>query len=59
MKREILGKDRKKLAQEIAGLTVLSVKELKDRWRTLYGTEPHQRISGSYSPAQSHTAFRS
>jgi hypothetical protein len=45
MKREIRGKDREKLAQEIAGLTVLSVKELKDRWRTLYGTEPHQRIS--------------
>ena len=27
------------------GLTGLSVRELKDRWRTLYGSEPHQRIS--------------
>src|SRR6266436_2554375 len=45
MKREIRGKDRERLAQEIAGLTGLSVRELKDRWRTLYGSEPHQRIS--------------
>jgi hypothetical protein len=45
MKREIRGKDREKLALEIAGLTGLSIKELKDRWRTLYGAEPHQRIS--------------
>jgi hypothetical protein len=45
MKREIRGKDREKLAREIAGLTGLSIKELKDRWRTLYGIEPHQRIS--------------
>ena len=45
MKREIRGKDREKLTQEIAGLIGLSIKELKDRWRTLYGVEPHQRIS--------------
>ncbi len=45
MKREIRARDREKLAQEIAGLTGLSIKELKDRWRTLYGAEPHQRIS--------------
>jgi len=45
IKREIRGKDRERLAQEIAGLTGLSVKELKDRWRTLYGAEPHQRMS--------------
>ena len=45
MKREIRANDREKLAQEIAGLTGLSIKELKDRWRTLYGAEAHQRIS--------------
>ncbi len=45
MKREIRARDREKLVQEIAGLTGLSIKELKDRWRTLYGAEPHQRIS--------------
>ena len=45
MKREIRARDREKLAQEIAGLTGLSIKELKDRWRTLYGAEAHQRIS--------------
>ena len=33
MKREIRANDREKLAQEIAGLTGLSIKELKDRWR--------------------------
>src|ERR1700730_4145144 len=32
------------LAQEIAALTSLSVKELKERWRALYGSEPHRRM---------------
>ena len=32
------------LAQEIAALTSLSVKELKERWRSLYGSEPHRRM---------------
>jgi len=34
-----------KLSQEISALTDLSVKELKERWRPLYGTEPPPRIS--------------
>jgi hypothetical protein len=38
-------KERAQLAQEIAGLTGLSMQELKERWRTLYGIPPHQRIS--------------
>jgi hypothetical protein len=45
MKQEIRGRDQEKLAQEIAGLTGLSIKQLKDRWRALYSAEPHQRIS--------------
>src|SRR5258708_12259616 len=57
MKREIRGKDRERLAQEIAGLTGLSVKELKDRWGTLYGAEPHQRLSRE--PLTSAIAYRS
>ena len=32
------------LAQEMAALTSLSVKELKERWRSLYGSEPHRRM---------------
>ena len=32
------------LAQEIAALTSLSVKELKGCWRSLYGSEPHRRM---------------
>jgi DUF2924 family protein len=32
------------LAQEIAALTSLSVKALKERWRALYGSEPHRRM---------------
>ena len=32
------------LAQEIAALTSLSVKALKERWRSLYGSEPHRRM---------------
>ncbi len=32
------------LAQEIAALTSLSVKALKERWRWLYGSEPHRRM---------------
>ena len=33
------------LPQELAELSALSVKHLKDRWRSLYGTEPPRRIS--------------
>ncbi len=33
------------LPREIAALSALSVKHLKDRWRSSYGTEPPRRIS--------------
>ncbi len=33
------------LPQELAALSVLSVKHLKDRWRAWYGAEPPRRIS--------------
>jgi hypothetical protein len=37
--------DSDQLPQEIAALSALSVKHLKDRWRSLYGAEPPRRIS--------------
>ena len=37
--------DSNQLAQELAALFALSVKHLKDRWRSVYGTEPPSRIS--------------
>jgi hypothetical protein len=33
------------LPRELAALSALSVKHLKDRWRSLYGAEPPRRIS--------------
>ena len=39
------GIESEQLAQEIAALTSLSVRELKERWRSLYGSEPHRRMS--------------
>jgi len=33
------------LSREIAALSALSVRHLKDRWRSVYGTEPSGRIS--------------
>jgi hypothetical protein len=54
MKREIRGKDRERLAQEIAGLTGLSIKELKDRvhiWLAERG-EGDAGINMSFAMAQ-------
>jgi hypothetical protein len=34
------------LSREIAALFDLSVSELKDRWRSVYGTKPPPRSSG-------------
>jgi len=33
------------LSEELAGLPALGPERLKERWRTLYGTEPPRRIS--------------
>lgn len=37
--------DPNHLERELASLSDLSVKQLKDRWRSVYGTEPPRRIS--------------
>ncbi len=45
MKRAFRRRDSEQLAQELAALSAASVKHLKDRWRSLYGTEPPRYIS--------------
>src|SRR5260370_21643745 len=45
MKQGVSGSDSGKTSGEIAVLTDLSVSELKDRWRSVYGTEPPPRSS--------------
>ena len=40
MKRRALVLDRDALTAEIAGLSKASVEDLRERWKTLYGTEP-------------------
>ena len=45
VKHRGLGTNTEKLAQEIAGLNSLQDRDLKARWRSLYGTEPPSRIS--------------
>src|SRR5258708_3777897 len=45
MKQPFPGSDTGKTSGEIAALTDLSVSELKDRWRSIYGTEPPPRSS--------------
>jgi hypothetical protein len=37
--------DPDQLQRELAALSTLSVKQLKDRWRSMYGSEPPRRIS--------------
>jgi hypothetical protein len=37
--------DSSQLALELAALSALDIKHLKDRWRSLYGTESPRRIS--------------
>jgi hypothetical protein len=39
------GRPETQLTQDVARLATLSVKDLKDRWRSLYGTEPPRYIS--------------
>ncbi len=45
MKNRLSDSASNQLAREIAGLSSLSVKHLKERWRSLYSTEPPPRIS--------------
>jgi hypothetical protein len=45
MKQRFLGYDATRISTEIAALTDLSVRELKDRWRSVYGAEPPLRSS--------------
>ena len=35
--------EAEKLHREIARLSSLSIQELRQKWRSLYGTNPHQR----------------
>ena len=45
MKNRLSESASNQLASEIAGLSSLSIKHLKERWQSLYVTEPPQRIS--------------
>ncbi len=45
MKSRLSSAESDQLSREIVALSALSVKHLKDRWRSLYGTEPPPRIS--------------
>jgi hypothetical protein len=45
MRNILRGRPETQLTQEVARLATLSVKDLKDRWRSLYGTEPPRYIS--------------
>ena len=45
MKQRFSGAETERTSREIAALFDLSVSELKDRWRSAYGTEPSPRSS--------------
>ena len=45
MKQRFSGSETRETSSEIAALFELSVSELKDRWRSIYGTEPPPRSS--------------
>lgn len=48
MKRRAPILDRDALTAEIAGLAKGSIKDLRERWRTLYGKEPSGDIGRSF-----------
>jgi hypothetical protein len=48
MKRRAAVLDRGALSAEIAGLSKASIKDLRDRWKTLYGKEPSGHIGRSF-----------
>jgi hypothetical protein len=45
MRQRFSESETAKTSSEIAALTDLDVRELKDRWRSVYGTEPPPRSS--------------
>src|SRR5580704_6234996 len=45
MKQRFSGSETAKISGEIAALKDLSASELKDRWRSVYGSEPPPRSS--------------
>jgi Protein of unknown function (DUF2924) len=47
MKRRATVLDRDRLMLDIAGLSKANIKELRERWKTLYGQEPSYRIGRS------------
>jgi Protein of unknown function (DUF2924) len=48
MKRGTLTRDRAALSGEIGGLSKASIKDLRDRWKTLYGKAPCGQIGRSF-----------
>ena len=48
MKRRAPVLDRDALTVEIAGLSKASIKDLRERWKTLYGNEPSGHIGRSF-----------
>jgi hypothetical protein len=48
MKRRAPALDRDALTAEIAGLSMASIKDLRERWKTLYGKEPSGHIGRSF-----------
>ena len=47
MKRRAAALDRDALSAEIAGLSKADIKDLRERWKTLYGKEPSGHIGRS------------
>src|ERR1019366_5842166 len=48
MKRRVPVLDRDALTAEIAGLSKANIKDLRERWQTLYGKEPSGHIGRSF-----------
>jgi len=48
MTRRAPAMDRAALAAEIAGLSRLAIDELRERWKTIYGTAPSREIGRSF-----------
>ena len=48
MNRRAAALDRDALSAEIAGLSKASIKDLRERWKTLYGKEPSSQIGRSF-----------
>jgi len=45
MHDKIVSRSREKISPELTSLSSLPIKELKQQWRSLYGSEPPLRIS--------------